>query len=66
MPSYTTTPSFPASAGRRDADIQLPNTSGKVDPRIKRKTPDPIAGLKKAGQHLQMLREKGLFKRKAD
>ena len=47
--------------GRREDDIELPNRSGKVDPRLKK--PDPLRGLELAGKHLHQLREKGLFKK---
>lgn len=47
---------------RREGDIELPNRSGRRDPRIKASTPDVLAGLRKAGEGLKKARELGRVK----
>ena len=45
--------------GRRTRDIDLPNESGRVDPRVRR--PDVSGGFRKAAEGYRLLRDKGIL-----
>jgi len=48
--------------GKRTRDIELPNESGQVDPRLKPYRPGGVRdALKKAGEGVKVLRDKGLI-----
>lgn len=47
--------------GKKQKDIELPNQSGRVDPRLKQ--PNVMERLRKAGEGYKILEKKGIAKK---